>query len=157
MDMFELSNVLSLWSRCCPFSPYCSAMIRYSPPVCMVGFPRGCRDRSLVQAEWKGQRFQRKTIKPFWVPTFSQVPAVWEQPAVLFTRNRTGRFKVPCVGAGQSLTALLLRQSSTRGCTLLIILVCACIFWICAHGWLNFSGALMYKPKTANCFEPSMQ
>ena len=125
--------------ECVPFSPYCSAMIRCSPPVCkyfcvdcMVRFPRGCRDRSLSRKlSGKGQKFQRKSIKPFLAPFFQR----FGLPLVLFTRN-TWAPVPPFIDAGQSLTALLLRQSSTHGSAFFNTFVCAC-FFIHTHGWLN--------------------
>jgi hypothetical protein len=71
--------------ECVPFSPYCSAMIRCSPPVCkyfcvdcMVRFPRGCRDRSLSRKlSGKVRSFNEKASNHFWLPVFSGLGYRW--------------------------------------------------------------------------------
>ena len=79
-------------------------------------------------------------------------------PLVLFTRN-TWAPVPPFIDAGQSLTALLLRQSSTHGSAFFNTFVCAC-FFLHTHGWLNLLVHYCNATKTtklSNCFESRTQ
>ena len=124
----------------------------------MVRFPRGCRDRSLSRKlSGKVRSFNEKTSNHFWPPFLAKFQR-FGLPLVLFTRNTSAPVP-PFIDAGQSLTALLLRQSSTHGSAFFNTFVCAC-FFLHTHGWLNLLVHYCNATKTtklSNCFESRTQ